>query len=382
MEKMTIGFDAKRAVCNNTGLGNYSRLVVDVLSKAYIGNRYVLYSPVRRDNPRLRELLERRNVTLETPESTLGKAFSSLWRVCGGITNLLSKDGVDLFHGLSNELPLDIRRAGIPSVVTIHDLIFRRLPQCYAPVDRTIYDYKFKQACLNATRIIAISECTRRDIVELYGIDPAKIDIVYQGCDAQFSRPVSASGIRAIRETYGLPERYISAVGTVEVRKNQLQAVMALRGLPDDVSLVVVGGHNKKYFPEVQQAVRRYGLESRVRFLSGIPFGHLPAIYAGSVFSSYTSRYEGFGIPVIEAISSGVPVIAATGSCLKEAGGPGAVYVSPNSVDEYIEAARQLLDNTDLRADMVAKGRKYIRRFSPEEFSSGLIKSYQKAVNS
>ena len=183
MEKLKIGFDAKRAVRNFTGLGNYSRLVIDVLSREYPANDYRLYTPSVRQNDRLKTLIGRKNVTLVTPDTATGRALPALWRVYGGLTSQIARDGIGLFHGLSNELPLDIARAGIPTVVTVHDLIFRRLPECYKPVDRAIYDYKFRHACENATRVIAISERTRDDIVELYGIKPGKIDIVYQGCD-------------------------------------------------------------------------------------------------------------------------------------------------------------------------------------------------------
>lgn len=381
MEKLKIGFDAKRAVRNFTGLGNYSRLVVDVLSREYPANDYRLYAPSVRQNDRLKPLVGRNNITLVTPDTAAGRAFPALWRVYGGLTSQIARDGIGLFHGLSNELPLDIARAGIPTVVTIHDLIFRRLPACYKPVDRAIYDYKFRHACENATRVIAISERTRDDIVELYGTDPGKIDIIYQGCDPQFAVPVDEAISNRVRAKYKLPERYIIAVGTVEHRKNQLQAVRALRHLPADVMLIIVGGHNKDYVRDVAREVAALGLTDRVRLLKGVPFADLPALYSMATVASYTSRYEGFGIPVIEAISAGVPVIAATGSCLEEAGGPGAVYVSPDSVDGYVDAARALLDTPAMRHDLVTRGREYIARFSPENFSQGLMGTYTKAIS-
>ena len=381
MEKLKIGFDAKRAVRNFTGLGNYSRLVVDVLSREYPAHDYRLYTPSVRQNDRLKPLVGRDNVTLVTPDTAAGRAFPALWRVYGGLTSQIARDGIGLFHGLSNELPLDIARAGIPTVVTIHDLIFRRLPECYKPVDRAIYDYKFRHACENATRVIAISERTRDDIVELYGINPDKIDIVYQGCDPQFAMPVDDTTRARVRAKYKLPERYIIAVGTVEHRKNQLQAVRALRHLPTDVMLIIVGGHNKDYVRDVAREVAALGLTDRVRLLKGVPFADLPALYSMATVASYTSRYEGFGIPVIEAISAGVPVIAATGSCLEEAGGPGAVYVNPDSVDGYVDAARALLDTPAMRHDLVTRGREYIARFSPENFSQGLMETYTKAIS-
>lgn len=380
MQKLILAYDGKRAVRNNTGLGNYSRLVIDVLSTRYPDNEYRLYSPVTEDNPRLKPLLLRPKVHICEPDNVAGKLLPSLWRVRGGLTNQLVTDKVNLYHGLSNELPLDIKRINIPSVVTIHDLIFRRMPECYAPIDRKIYDYKFHKACDNATRVIAISRRTRDDIVEFYGTDPSKIDIVYQGCDSMFHHPVIEDERRKLRQLYKLPERYIIAVGTVERRKNLMLSVSALRGLPADVKLIVVGRREHSYARELDAAIRHHRLADRIMWLNGIPFNHLPGLYAMSLFAAYTSRYEGFGIPVIEAISTGVPVIAATGSCLEEAGGPGAVYTNPDDVDQYIDYARALLDSPELRSSMVDAGRKHIKQFTSQHFADGLAASYLHAL--
>ena len=156
---MKIGFDGKRAVSNNTGLGNYSRLLVEVLARKYADHQYTLYTPRMSDNDRLAPLEALPNVDFATPDRALWRPLGALWR-SKGMTAQLRRDHVDLYHGLSGELPLDIARSGIPSVVTIHDVIFRRFPECYKPVDRKIYNYKFRRAVEDASRVIAISECT------------------------------------------------------------------------------------------------------------------------------------------------------------------------------------------------------------------------------
>lgn len=379
MTTLTIGYDGKRAVFNNTGLGNYSRLAVGVVAEQLPDCSLRLYTPHYRPNPRLTPLLRRNNnVVTVTPDTALWRRLSAVWRVSRGITGQLLRDGVSLYHGLSNELPLDIRRSGIPSTVTIHDLIFRRLPETYRPADRAIYDYKFRHACQVADRIIAISECTRRDIVELYGIDPSRIDVVYQGCDPQFYTPVSETVREAVRREYDLPERYIIAVGSIEARKNQLLAIRALPQLPADVTLVLVGGHRTGYYDRIRREISRLGVDGRVRILSGIPFDRLPALYAMSQAASYTSRYEGFGIPVIEALATGCPVVAATGSCLEEAGGPGAVYVDPDNTGDYADAMNQLLRSADRRRELVEAGREHIRRFSGGQFAAGILRTYSR----
>ena len=187
---MRIGYDGKRAVFNNTGLGNYSRLLVDVLSDRYPEHEYILFSPRLQNNPRLEPLLKKPNVSVETPDTAMGRAASSIWRL-QGVTSQLSRSKIDLAHGLSGELPLNINQSNIPTVVTIHDLIFRKFPECYNAIDREIYDYKFRNAAVNATRVLAISKCTKRDLINEYDINPDRIDVVYQGCHAQFKRTPS-----------------------------------------------------------------------------------------------------------------------------------------------------------------------------------------------
>lgn len=377
---MIIGFDAKRAVANNTGLGNYSRLVVDVLSELYPDNDYRLYAPRVNNTARVERLLHRSNVQLEGPDSALWRHASALWRVKGGLTTQLRRDNVQLFHGLSNELPLDISRIKIPSVVTIHDLIFRRCPEGYKAVDRAIYDYKFRHAAINATRVIAISERTKSDLMELYHIPESKISVVYQGCNPVFMEPVAPAQKAEVRQRLGLPERFIAMVGTVEPRKNQMLAVQAMPMLPKDVNLVIIGRGRMGYDDEVRREIRRLHLEPRVKMLPYVEGQYLPAVYSLAGLAAYPSRYEGFGIPVIEAINSGTPVVAATGSCLEEAGGPGALYVSPDSPEQFAEAAASILNSSSLRSSMVEAGKDWTQKFSRANFAAGIMQAYSLAL--
>ena len=167
MNELKIGYDAKRAFCNNTGLGNYSRFVIEGIARENPQDSLLLYTPKTIGNPRIEPILALPNVE---PRFPAGPGFKgSLWRTFG-IPNHLRADKVDLYHGLSNELPLTIREAGVPSVLTMHDVIYRRLSGGYSLFDRVADDIKYGKSCRNATHIIAVSECTKRDVVELYGV--------------------------------------------------------------------------------------------------------------------------------------------------------------------------------------------------------------------
>lgn len=379
MEGLMIGFDGKRAVANNTGLGNYSRYVIDTLSIGFPRNTYRLYSPVLMSNPRLEPLLSRANVELVGPNNGISRHFKSLWRTFG-LARRVTDDCVSLFHGLSNELPMGIGRTALPSVVTIHDLIYRRVAEDYNRIDRNLYDIKYSCSARTATRVIAISQRTRDDLIEDYQIDPAKIDVIYQGVDPRFGMAVGFEDKQRVRATYNLPERYFIMVGSVRRRKNQLLAIRALERLPKGLKCVIVGSRNGEYAAGVVDYITHNGLSERVMWLTDVPLADLPPLYAMADFSSYTSRYEGFGLPVVESLSVATPVIAATGSCLEEAGGPGAIYIDPDDVDSFVEAARKMIDDHIFHDKCASRGQQYIKRFSADEFARQTMACYHKAI--
>ena len=375
MTKNIIGFDAKRIVRNGTGLGSYGRtLVNDLAQRQDLALR--LYAPDKGRDDLRSQIVERPNVSFCYPHfSSSIHLPSSWWRMKGVVTDL-QRDGVQLYHGLSGELPIGIRKSGIRSVVTIHDLIFLRHPEFYNWVDTKIYAWKFRQTLREADHVIAISECTKRDILYYGDIDEQKISIVYQSFAPRFSVEVSEEQRTQVRSAYQLPQRYILNVGSIEARKNILQAVQALPLLPDDVALVMVGRHTP-YTDQVLQYVREHHLEERVRVLHGVPDEHLPMLYALAESFVYPSVYEGFGIPIIEAISCGLPVVACSGSCLEEAGGPDSLYVQPGNVEAMAAAIRLTLVGAEGRELCIENSKKYIRRFSGCNVADQVVNVYQ-----
>ena len=372
---MLIGYDAKRIVCNGTGLGSYGRtLVNDIAADKHI--HLHLYAPDRgRDDLRGQiRLADNVDFHFMTPSRMpFSRAF---WR-SRGIVGDLRRDGIQLYHGLSGELPIGIHRSGIRSIVTIHDLIFLRHPEFYHWADAKIYAWKFQQALREADHIIAISNCTKRDIVELGEIDERDVTVVYQSCAPRFSRH-DCDGPDRLSV---LPQagRYVLSVGSIEARKNILLAVKALHWLPDDLSLVLVGRHTS-YCDQVAEYAKAHGLAHRLHILHGVTDGQLPSLYAHAEAFVYPSVYEGFGIPIIEAISCGLPVVACKGSCLEEAGGPDSLYVDTSDAQGLAHALRCSLKGAEGREQRISRSQHYIRRFQGSSVAGQVVQLYQEIL--
>lgn len=368
---MNIGYDGKRAANNLTGLGNYSRSLISQLADLYPENQYFVYTPRSKNSPQIRTFFDLADITLRLPTSLL-----PLWRALG-IKRQLQEDQIELFHGLSHEIPVGLK---IPSVVTIHDLIFLLLPGQFSRIDRLIYKLKIQYACKHANRIIAISERTKQDIIKLFNVDEEKIEVVYQSCNEIFKSPANDKQKRAVKQKYDLPDQYILNVGTIEARKNLVTLIRALSHIKEDYKLVVIG----KETPYMKQAaieIKKLNLGQRIIFLKNVPFQDLPAIYQLSALFVYPSVYEGFGIPLIEAIHSGVPVIAASGSCLEEAGGENSLYVAPDDHLGFAETINRVLGDQALKENMISSGLLYVERFNSKLIAEQIMRLYKQIIS-
>lgn len=371
---MNLGFDAKRVFHNATGLGNYSRDVLRILHRHRPEHSYHAYTP----RPgRLPFAVEGGRFHVHGPRSLVGKALPALWRTRGIVRDLRS-DGIRLFHGLSNELPLGIERSGVASAVTIHDLIFERFPGLYPPIDRRIYAAKARSAAARAGIVVAISEQTKRDLVEIYAVPEGRIRVVHQTCHEAFRKPIPEERLREVAARWALPPIFLVAVGTIERRKNLLLALRALEGVPE-IPLVAVG-RPTPYAEELLAFARARGLEGRFRILSGVPTEDLAAIVRLATLALYPSIFEGFGIPIVEALFSGTPVVTTRGGCFAEAGGPGSVYVDPHDPGELREELAALLADGGRRAAMREDGLRHAERFSEAAIADALFGAYEDAL--
>jgi glycosyltransferase involved in cell wall biosynthesis len=377
---MRIGFDAKRAFTNFTGLGNYSRFIIKVLSENFPKNEYWLYTPKLDRNSEVDTLLAHPNIKVQSPPLTYSLLkLQSLWRTMR-IGNHAIKNKVELFHGLSNELPV-FKNKQVKTIVTIHDLLFIRYPEFYKKVDVEIYRKKFQYACQKADKIIAVSNQTALDIQELLNMSKEKIEVVYQGVKPAFKLEYDPISQQRVKDTYKLPDDYLLNVGTIEPRKNALLIVKALASIKNtiDIPLVIVG-KSTKYKNEIVEYAKKEQILDRIIFLHDVNYKDLPNIYQLSRTFIYPSIFEGFGIPIIEALYSKVPVITSKGSCFSEAGGPASLYINPQNHEELADAILSILNNTALASKMITKGLEHTKQFEDDVIASKIMDVYQKVL--
>lgn len=380
---MNIGFDAKRAFHNSTGLGHYSRTLIRLLAEYYPEHHYYLFNPKKSSRYNLQDI----NLHEILPAGFPDKLFTPAWR-SSWIKKDLLRTKIDVYHGLSHEIPIGIKKTGIKSVVTIHDLIPERYPEQYNPIDVKIYRKKFLYACRQADKIIAISDQTRQDIIDFYKIPGEKIEICYQSCSPVFSAMAGEEEKKRIAEKYDLPAQFFLSVGSVVERKNLLNVCKAFFLLRNDMDIpLLVIGDGGKYKQQVKDFILQHDLEKKVIFLSehnkvkaDIEFLSTPdlaVIYQSAIALLYPSFFEGFGIPVLEALWSRLPVITSNVSCLPETGGPGAYYVDPNSASEIAEGMKKIYSDKELVATMKEKGIEHAQKFAPLTCAASVMNVYK-----
>ena len=370
---MRIGYDAKRAFTNFTGLGNYSRDTIRILSSFFNKNNYLLYTPNNKLNDRLNFLKNQSNISIRAPHKLLDKIFSSYWRT-KNILNDIEKDNIDIYHGLSHELPIGIEDTKIKTIVTIHDLIYLRYPNLFSSVDLKIYDKKFRSACERADKIIAVSKQTKKDIINYFSIDEQKIEVIYQGCNKAFKKS-DYDNYELIKNKFGLFDEYLLYVGSIEERKNLLTLLEALKDIPKKKLIIIGDGNN--YKKKCVSFINNNNLNSRTLILSGLKIEEMATIYKHAEMLIYPSIFEGFGIPILEALYSKIPVITSKGGCFSEAGGPDSIYINPLSKKEILEAIKKIEGTPNLKEKMIENGLKYAENFSDENIANNLMRVYQ-----
>jgi glycosyltransferase involved in cell wall biosynthesis len=341
------------------------------LNRFYPKNSYILFTPKTKN----RLILENdSDFSIVEPTAFQYKLFNKLWRR-RYITKDIKNQKVDIYHGLSHELPIGIQRTGAKSVLTVHDLIFMRFPEFYGWTNSKIYRLKIEHSCRISDHIVAISRQTRDDIVEFLNIEPAKISVIYQGCNPIFRNDYSSETHQEVKKKNNLPERYLLFVGTIEERKNVLGIIKAIHQAKIDIPLVVIGRKKMPYFNKIQDYISSQQV-SNIIFTEPIPNNDLPVFYQNAECFIYPSFFEGFGIPILEALVSKTPVITTRGGCFAEAAGPDSIYVDPGNIEEIAEAIQQVVNSRELRESMISKGIEYANRFKDEVIANEYMTLY------
>ncbi len=378
--KMKIGFDAKRLFLNQTGLGNYSRFVLDSLLAYYPENTYYLFTTKTRKNASTQSYFSDKRVHIIEPKGIFRFSFlKSIWR-----SFFLAKDptiqDLDIYHGLSHELPMGLPHR-VKKIVTVHDLIFVRYPKLFNPIDVWIYKQKLKSACNRANLIVAISEQTKNDIVELFGISASKIKVIYQGCNQVYFNKITEEKKLDVKKKYQLPDQFILNVGSIEERKNVSLLVDALAKIAtNNRPHLVLIGKRTSYTKVVEEKIKSYGLEAYVHILPYISFEDLPAIYQRASLFAYSSIIEGFGIPILEAMVSEIPVLVPNGSCFREVVGEGGQFFEQGNKDELAEKITFLLSNDNSK--LIAYQNNYLKRFFEDSVQQLYTEVYLKSLDS
>jgi len=363
-----IAFDVGFIFQEKTGIGHAAQQLVEGLERIAPGHHYIVL-----DNAPIANGFSlgrfRKGALRKVLYTTWQNTYLPLW---------LQRQGIHLVHA-PNFIPPLVKACA--TVITVHDVAFLCYPEAYDPSYLHFLRTMLPRALRAADHIITVSENTRRDLLRHYGVSPSKVGVVYNGVGEIFLRRFDHETLEAKRREYGLPEKFILSVGTIEPRKNfgllvEAFACLKLREKMDH-QLVLVGKKDRDY-PAVAAIIAKYGLQSEVHLPGWVPVEDLAAIYQLADLLAYPSLYEGFGLPLLEAMASGLPVIASNVSAIPEVVGDAALLVSPTDPEELTNAMRAALREKSLREELAEKGLKRARKFSWDRAAENTLRIYER----
>lgn len=390
---MRIGIDYTAAVRQGAGIGRYTRHLVHALLELDQQNEYVLLAATAGSRGAIKSQGDRacsgfghgafdiarsanvRAVNLPVSDRTLAILWHRLrlplWveLVCGAL---------DVFHSPDFTLP-PVRRAR--TVLTVHDLSFMRVPECSDPGLRSYLLQAVPRSVRRADIVLADSQCTRMDVIELLGADAARVEVIYPGVERRFQRVRDADVLQAVRKRYGLPARFVLGLGTLQPRKNferLIEAYARLRGDEgSDIQLVIVGATGWMY-EGIFRRVAELELKGSVHFPGYVADDDLPALYTLADLFVFPSLYEGFGLPPLEAMACETPVVTSNVSSLPEVVGDAALKVNPLDVAALAQAMQGVLSDVSLRNEMTQRGMAQARAFTWARAATKLLGVYQR----
>lgn len=371
----TIGLDYTPAYEQSGGIGRYVRELTVALSRQNSGFDYRLFvagaSAQKLPNP-----LSTHFSWKTTPLTPTWLA--RLWyRAHLPFPVEVFTGRVNLYHATDFVLPPTLPKAR--TLLTVHDLSFVRVPETASPGLRAYLARVVPLSARRADHILADSQATKADLIDLYGVQAEKIDVLLSGIDVRFAPTQYVVGGMTIRSKYGIGNQpYILSVGTVQPRKNYarlIQSLAALRQRNYDLQLVIAGGKGWLEDP-IYETIRDTHMEDFVHFIGFADETDLPALYSGAVCFAFPSLYEGFGLPILEAMACGTPVVTSNVSSLPEVAGDAALMVNPYNTEEIAEAIRRLIYDQALRESLIEKGYNQVKKFSWDKSAQQLIQIY------
>jgi glycosyltransferase involved in cell wall biosynthesis len=374
---MRIGIDYTAAVRQIAGIGRYTRGLVNALAKIDRINEYVLFTAGGKSSEEWPANFKCRSVPLSD------RIFAIVWhrlRLPIWVEAFIGR--VDVFHSPDFLIP-PVRKA--KTIVTVHDLSFIRLPECADANLRIYLEKAVPRSVERADLVLADSENTKDDLVELLGVPRSKVKVIYPGVDERFRPLKDELALNDVRKRYELPSRFILSLGTLEPRKNLTRLIEAFSLLSllspfpfpfSPLSLVIAGGKGWLY-EDIFRKVEELGLGERVVFTGFVSDADLPVIYNLAELFVFPSLYEGFGLPVLEAMACGTPVVTSNSSSLPEVVGEAGLMVDPMDVEGLAEAMWRALSDHPLRERMIRSGMRRARGFTWEKSAEELLSLYK-----
>jgi glycosyltransferase involved in cell wall biosynthesis len=375
MKRLVVGLDARPLARKPTGVGRYVLNLARALSRLDGAPDVRLYLPeqgIAIGAPGAREEI------LSTPAPL--RAFDNAFTWTHARLPLhLARHPVDLLHGTFYTLPA---LCPCPAVVTIHDITFDLHPEWFTPRARLAFSGFAASSARKARHVITVSERSRRDICARYRISPQRVTAIPLAPDPDLARVQDPDRIASVLRRHGVTGRYLLHVGAITPRRNiprLLEAFARVRAGAGDLALVLAGPVEEPAEP-LEPALARLGLEGAVRRLGYVPPDDLPALYSGALAVVYPSLYEGFGLPVVEAMACGVPVLAASTSCFPEVAGDAALLVDPEDTAALEAGLRAIAGDAGLRERLASAGRARAARFTWEATARATLEVYRQAV--
>ncbi len=364
---MIIGIDGRPLQGHYTGDSTYWRGLTTGFTRLDADDRFIIYLDGNKPRPEIEFPKNMETHVLNAPWGRLWSAWS--------FPKALRRDKVDVAH-VQYTIPPGMP---CPTVTTIHDISFKRYPEFFSGKDRMILDRAVRYAAANAARIIAVSQFTRNEIVELYDADLDCINVIYEGVDDQFQTMPKPEALDVAAEHYNLRFPYVLTVGVIQPRKNFHRLLEGFAKLKENrecaYKLVIVGKYGWKE-SNLERQARDLGLGDDVVLTGYVPYEDLPALYNAADVFVYPSVYEGFGLPPLEAMACGTPVITGNQASLPEVVGDAGLMVDPFDADAFADALDRLLFDRLLRAEMFALGLDQATKFSWDKTAAETLKVY------